>query len=92
MSTTSETLRRAAEETRVRAEAAKQAGDRAQRSLEWSATWKRLKSIGFHDPTTALLVADWLDSEATNWAGTVCEDQLPPQALALAEHINGRTQ
>ena len=87
MSTTSETLRRAAEETRVRAEAAKQAGDRAQRSLEWSATWKRLKSIGFHDPTTALLVADWLDSAAYE-AELVGADRF---ALALAEHINGRT-
>ena len=43
--------------------------------------------IALMDPTTALLLADWLDSAAYE-AELVGADRF---ALALAEHINGRT-
>lgn len=47
--------------------------------------------IALMDPTTALLLADWLEATAMEWPRISKRDvPMPKKALALAEYVNGR--
>lgn len=47
--------------------------------------------IALMDPTTALLLADWLEATAMEWPRISKHDvPMPKKALALAEYVNGR--
>ena len=48
--------------------------------------------IALMDPTLALMLAIWLEATAMEWPRISKRDvPMPKKALALAEHINGRT-